>query len=77
MQLSARKTLLVLGLLASTGASLGLSLAAAAQSPEEKGLAIAVEADKRDTGWTDRKADMTMVLRNKQGQQSTRVLRSR
>jgi len=45
-----------------------------AQTPEEKGLAIAIEADKRNTGWIDQVADMTMTLRNKQGQESIRQL---
>ena len=43
--------------------------------PEEKGFAIAVEADKRDNGWGDQTADMEMVLRNKQGEESRRTLR--
>jgi len=46
-----------------------------AETPEEKGLAIAIEADKRDTGWSDQKADYEMILRNKQGQESRRKLR--
>lgn len=45
-------------------------------SPEEKGLAIAEEADRRDTGWVDQYSDMKMILRNKQGQESTRDIRS-
>lgn len=52
-----------------------LPLNAAAETPEEKGLAIAVEANTRDTGWVDQKADLQMTLRNKQGQESTRTLR--
>ncbi|MFT5397145.1 MAG: outer membrane lipoprotein-sorting protein [Gammaproteobacteria bacterium] len=39
-----------------------------------KGLAIAKEADARDTGWTDQIADMSMTLKNKQGDSSTRVM---
>jgi outer membrane lipoprotein-sorting protein len=50
-------------------------LAAAAETPEEKGLAIIQEADKRDTGWVDAKAELEMVLKNKQGQQSERSIR--
>lgn len=46
-----------------------------AETPAEKGLAIAVEADKRNTGWQDSTADMTMTLRNKRGEESVRVLR--
>ncbi len=48
---------------------------AGAETPEEKGLAIIVEADKRDLGWGDSESTMRMVLRNKQGQESTRQLR--
>jgi len=50
---------------------------ALAQTPEEKGLAIAIEADKRDGGWQDQQANMLMTLRNRQGQESTRQIRSR
>jgi len=46
-----------------------------AETPEEKGLAIAVESDKRNTGWLDSTADMTMTLRNKRGEESIRALR--
>jgi outer membrane lipoprotein-sorting protein len=48
-----------------------------AETAEDKGLAIAVEADKRDTGWLDQKADMKMILRNRQGQQTERAIRTR
>jgi outer membrane lipoprotein-sorting protein len=46
-----------------------------AETPKEKGLAIAIEADKRDSGWTDQIADMSMILKNKQGDTSERVMR--
>ncbi len=49
--------------------------AAAAETPEEKGLAIATEADNRNLGWADTTANMIMVLRNKRGDESTRSLR--
>jgi outer membrane lipoprotein-sorting protein len=52
-------------------------LAATAQSPQEKGLAIAQEADKRDTGYGDFTADMQMILMNKRGQKSERKIRIR
>lgn len=48
-----------------------------AATDEEKGLAISVEAKKRDTGWGDNSADMLMVLRNKQGQESVREIVSK
>jgi outer membrane lipoprotein-sorting protein len=46
----------------------------AAETPEEKGLAIAFEADRRDTGWDNQLSDMEMTLRNKQGEESKRTL---
>jgi outer membrane lipoprotein-sorting protein len=46
-----------------------------AETPEEKGLAIAIEADTRDTGWTDQIANMNMILKNKQGDTSTRIMK--
>ena len=46
-----------------------------AESPEEKGLAIAREMDRRDHGWKDQRADLVMTLRNRQGQESRRELR--
>lgn len=48
---------------------------AATQTAEEKGLAIAQEVDRRDTGWVDQFADMKMTLRNRAGQESTRNIR--
>jgi outer membrane lipoprotein-sorting protein len=48
-----------------------------AGTPEEKGLEIAVEADKRDTGFADFTAELTMVLKNRQGDESTRYMRIR
>jgi len=46
-----------------------------AETPEEKGLAIANEADKRDTGWVDQTANMKMTLKNKKGDSHERVMR--
>ena len=48
---------------------------AGAQSPEEKGLAIAEEMDRRDRGWGDQSADLAMILRNRRGQESRRAIR--
>lgn len=52
-------------------------LPAQAETAEGKGLAIAMEADLRDEGFTDYTADMTMILRNKQGKESSRSIRSK
>ncbi len=48
-----------------------------AQTPEEKGLEIATEADRRDTGWKDQQSDLVMVLRNRRGDESRRTIRSK
>ena len=52
-----------------------ISLPAAAITPEERGLEIAIEAKKRDIGWGDTATDMTMLLRNKEGEESIREMR--
>ena len=39
-----------------------------AQTPEEKGLEIAIDADERDKGFGDSSSELTMILRNKQGE---------
>jgi outer membrane lipoprotein-sorting protein len=48
---------------------------APAETSEEKGLAIAREADRRDSGFQDSTANMVMTLKNKQGQESVRMIR--
>ncbi len=48
-----------------------------AETAQEKGLAIATEAENRDNGFGDFTADMNMVLRNRQGEESTRDIRVR
>ena len=45
-----------------------------AETPEEKGLAIAIETDKRDLGWGDSKVGLNMILKNREGQTSVRDL---
>ncbi len=52
-------------------------LAVQAETAEEKGLAIAVEAHLRDEGFGDYTSDMTMTLRNKQGKESKRAIRGK
>jgi len=49
--------------------------ALSAETPDEKGLAIAREADRRDDGFGDFTAQMEMILRNRQGDESIRRLR--
>lgn len=54
-----------------------LTVPALAETPEEKGLAIAQEADRRDEGYGDSASTMQMILRNRQGEEATREIRSR
>ena len=54
-----------------------LPLSAWAESPEEKGLAIAIAADERDVGFGDFTAEMIMTLKNRKGQESVRNIRIR
>ncbi len=58
--------------------ALGLMAGAVvAQTAEERGLEIAKEADRRDTGFGDFQADLEMILRNRHGEETSRALRSR
>ena len=49
---------------------------AMAQTPAEKGLQIAQEVSDRDNGFKDMTADTRMVLKNRQGEESTREMRN-
>ncbi|SEA40394.1 outer membrane lipoprotein-sorting protein [Alkalimonas amylolytica] len=49
---------------------------ASSLTAEELGLSIAVKAKQLDRGWGDSQADMTMILRNQNGQESRRVMRT-
>ncbi len=64
-------------LLISTLVVLSVPFAAVAETPEEKGLAIAREAQKRNEGWVDSKVEAKMILENKQGEKSERNMRLR
>ncbi len=46
-----------------------------AETPEEKGLAIAQEAERRDSGFKDVSLNLVMTLRNRHGQESIRKIR--
>lgn len=48
-----------------------------AQSPEEKGIQIAQKADEVDQGFESSVVDLTMVLKNKQGQETSRSLKTK
>jgi len=49
---------------------------ASALTAEDKGLEIATEADQRDTGFGDFRVELTMILRNKHKQETTRLMRN-
>ena len=44
---------------------------------EQRGLAVAIEADERDTGFGDFIAELKMILRNRHGDESIRVIRTK
>ncbi|NNG14592.1 MAG: outer membrane lipoprotein-sorting protein [Gammaproteobacteria bacterium] len=48
-----------------------------AEDPAQRGLEIAQEGDRRDTGFIDSKADLTMLLKNRNGDESLRHIRIR
>ena len=48
-----------------------------ADAAADRGLDIAQEADRRDTGYQNFKAELTMLLRNKHGKESLRNMRTR
>lgn len=50
---------------------------AAATSAEERGLEIAREADRRDSGFENSTVSLRMILRNRHGNESTREMRTR
>jgi outer membrane lipoprotein-sorting protein len=52
-----------------------LSLTSFAETAEEKGLAIAIEGDKRGEGFGDSKVKLTMVLLDAKGRETSRDMR--
>ncbi len=62
-------------ILAAAVASVLLAGPAIAETPEEKGLAIAAEIDRRDLGWGDSAVQLKMLLSNRHGETSARELR--
>lgn len=51
------------------------SSALLAQTTQERGMEISVESKQRDIGWGDMQANMQMILRNKQGEESVREIK--
>lgn len=60
----------------SVGILLLVPMLTRAETAAEQGLAIAIEADLRDSGFGDFTAELQMILRNRHGEESTRNLRS-
>ena len=58
-------------------AAVSLSFATSPAPDVAKGLEIAQEADRRDSGFIDSTATLEMILTNRQGQTSTRNMRNR
>lgn len=56
---------------------LSLNTLALAETAEERGLSIAEKVDQQNTGWHDQTANLLMILRNKQGEEATREIRTR
>lgn len=54
-----------------------IALPSYSQTAEEKGLELAAEQKRRDTGWQDTQADMTMILYNARGEKTERKMRSK
>jgi len=65
-------TAIFAGLLLALAVGIGNAQAA---TPAEKGLEIAKEMDRRDLGFKDSRANLTMTLTNRHGEQTTRKLR--
>ncbi len=68
---------LLTGLLLSTSLNPVYALQLDGLTPEEAGLKIAAESDRRDTGFGNSTANMTMVLRNRKGEESVRQIRNK
>ena len=71
----ARRRLTAALLAASAIAVCATGTGAWAETPAEKGRAIAREMDRRDQGFGDSRVDLKMILKNRAGQTSTRQLR--
>ncbi len=72
---SSAPAIVAIGMIAAGALAFGASQAIA-ETPAEKGLAISVEADKRDLGFGDTTVSGTMILRDKHGSESTRAFRN-
>jgi outer membrane lipoprotein-sorting protein len=67
----------ITGYLLLAGLSLLTSNTVLAITPEQKGLQIAHEMDKRDSGWRNYSADLKMVLMNKNKDKSIRKIKTK
>jgi len=62
-------------LVAAAAVALSIAAPAAAQDAAARGLEIAREAERRDTGWRDEQVSMTMLLQDRKGTTRERTLR--
>lgn len=69
--------LVALMLLGSQSLFAQTALKASTTDPVEYGLAIAVESDRRDIGFGDFTAELTMILKNRHGEESERYIRTK
>ena len=69
-------TVALLGLLGFLGTPMQATSAVAQTAGSPSGLEVAQEADRRDTGFGDQAAELRMVLRNRNGEQSSRRMRN-
>ena len=69
--------LVALMLLGSQSLFAQTALKANTTDPVEYGLAIAVESDRRDIGFGDFTAELTMILKNRHGEESERYIRTK
>ncbi len=67
-----RQNKCLIGILAT--ATMIVSMPSIAETPEEKGYEIAARSDRTDRGFGNQEVRSTMILRNGQGQESTREL---
>ncbi|MFQ5508541.1 MAG: outer membrane lipoprotein-sorting protein [Leptospirillia bacterium] len=75
--LRAAAVLLILDALFALAAFFLFTTGGHAETPEERGLAIAMAADAADNGWGDQISSLTMTLTNRHGQTSIRQTHSR
>lgn len=75
--LSIKNKTIQISLLAISLFSVMSTTTVSAETTQQKGLSIVVEADKRDQGFGNSSASMEMILTNRHGEESIRVMRNK